>query len=205
MNEILQLTAVDFPSLFISVFIILMGIKSIVSILEWLFDKLGLETKFMRKKREDHELLVKTSQNLSALQEKHTKDIEQCMIHDKHMKDELSVFMNEIRFSISSTQSEMKQLTDANSAKDKQINSLMAAQREVLADKINSKYKYYVSIEGIPEDEIEEFTNLHTAYKGCGGNHSGDAKYEYCMNHLPVVPVETKLKKIIPKEKLPYA
>lgn len=57
MNEILQLTAVDFPSLFISVFIILMGIKSIVSILEWLFDKLGLETKFMRKKREDHELL----------------------------------------------------------------------------------------------------------------------------------------------------
>ena len=69
----------------------------------------------------------------------------------------------------------------------------MAAQREVLADKINEKYKYYISVKGIPEDEVDEFTNLHTAYKGVGGNHSGDAKYEYCMNHLEVIPVETKL------------
>lgn len=69
----------------------------------------------------------------------------------------------------------------------------MAAQREVLADKINEKYKYYISIKGIPEDEVDEFTNLHTAYKGVGGNHSGDAKYEYCINHLQVIPVKTKL------------
>ncbi|MCI8356689.1 MAG: hypothetical protein HFI51_00870 [Lachnospiraceae bacterium] len=69
----------------------------------------------------------------------------------------------------------------------------MIAQREILADKINDKYKFYISINGIPEDEVDEFTNLHQAYKGVGGNHSGDAKYEYCMNHLPVIPVETKL------------
>ena len=69
----------------------------------------------------------------------------------------------------------------------------MLAQREVLADKINQKYKYYISIKGIPEDEVDEFTNLHAAYKGCGGNHSGDAKYAYCMNHLPVIPVTTQL------------
>ena len=61
------------------------------------------------------------------------------------------------------------------------------------ADKINEKYKCYISIKGIPEDEVDEFTNLHTAYKGVGGNHSGDAKYEYCMNHLEVIPVKTKL------------
>lgn len=218
MDEITALTQINFTSLFVSVFVILIGIKAIVSIFEWVVDKLGLETKWMRKKREDHDLLVKTSQNLSALQEKHTKDVEQSIIHDKRIKDELSVFMNEMRESISSTQSEIKQFTEnrisdrqqsfqiqkeltdsiknivvSNSTKDKQINSLMIAQREVLADKINQKYKYYISIKGIPEDEVDEFTNLHTAYKGCGGNHSGDAKYEYCINHLPVIPVETKL------------
>ena len=126
--------------------------------------------------------------------------------------------MAEIKTSISDTQSEIKKfaenrvndrkqsleiqkgLTDSiknivayNSGKDMQIDNLMAAQREVLADKINEKYKYYISIKGIPEDEVDEFTNLHTAYKGVGGNHSGDAKYEYCMNHLEVIPVKTKL------------
>lgn len=218
MDEILELTKIDFSYVFISVFVILIGVKAIISLFEWVIEKLGIETKWMRKKREDHELLIQTTKNLSELQERHREDVEQSIAHDKRIKDELSTFMSEMRESISITQNEIKtfsenrvhdrqqsfqiqkeltdsikNIADSNSAKDKQIDNLMLAQREVLADKINSKYKYYISIKGIPEDEVDEFTNLHTAYKGCGGNHSGDAKYEYCMNHLPVIPVETKL------------
>ena len=125
-------------------------LNEIITFTEWLIDRLGIETNGVKKRREDHELLVRVSQNLTALQERSTE--------------------NSI-----------------------QINNLMIAQREILADKINEKYKYYISLNGIPEDEVEEFTNLHQAYKGVGGNHSGDAKYEYCMNHLFVIPVETKL------------
>lgn len=158
MSEITELTKIDFPYVFIAVFVILIGIKVIVSLFEWISDKLGLETKWMRKRREEHELLLRTSQRLTALQEQYNRDTR-----------------------------------TSNTCTDMQINNLMAAQREILADKINDKYKYYISIKGIPEDEVDEFTNLHTAYKGVGGNHSGDAKYEYCVNHLHVIPVETKL------------
>ena len=218
MSEITELTKIDFSYVFIAVFVILLGVKVIVSLFEWVIDKLGLETKWMRKRREEHDLLIQTSQNLAALQKQHTHDVEESDAHDEDIKEELSAFMSEIKASISDTQLELKQfaenrindrqqslhiqkeLTDSirsiieyNSSKDKQIDNLMAAQREVLADKINEKYKYYISIEGIPEDEVDEFTNLHTAYKGVGGNHSGDAKYEYCMNHLRVIPVEQKL------------
>lgn len=144
MDEISELFKIDLPSVFLSVFTILIGLKAFSSLLEWVVEKLGLETKWARKKREDHELLIKTSQALSSLQEN-------------------------------------------------QIRSLTLANRELLGEKINEKYKYYISVKGIPEDEVDEFTNLHTAYKGCGGNHSGDAKYEYVMEHLPILPVETKL------------
>lgn len=218
MNEIIELTKINFSYVFISVFVIIIGIKAVVSIFEWVVDKLGLETKWMRQKREEYELLIQTSQNLADLKKQHNHDVEESNIHDENIKDELSVFMSEIKSSVSETQSEIKQfaqnrindrqqsleiqkeLTDSiksivvyNSNKDKQIDNLMAAQREILADKINEKYKCYISIKGIPEDEVDEFTNLHTAYKGVGGNHSGDAKYEYCMNHLEVIPVKTKL------------
>lgn len=84
-------------------------------------------------------------------------------------------------------------LNSLQSEHEDQIGALMEAQREALADRINQKYKYYISVKGIPEDEVDEFTNLHIAYKRLGGNHSGDAKYNYCMNHLPVIPVEVKL------------
>lgn len=66
--------------------------------------------------------------------------------------------------------------------------------KESLADKINQKYKHYIAINGIPEDEVDEFVSLHQAYNGVGGNHHGDAKFNYCMEHLPIIPVEVKLK-----------
>ncbi|MGN0165902.1 MAG: hypothetical protein ACI39R_06940 [Lachnospiraceae bacterium] len=185
MNEITELTKIDLPSLFISTFVVLIGIKTVITLWEWFIRKLGLETKWMRKDQEERQLLLQTSRNLAALQDKHKKDVEQSILHDRQIQEELSSFISEMKES-------MKNITAANSARDQQIQNLMIAQREVLADKINQKYKYYIGIKGIPEDEVEEFTNLHTAYKGCGGNHSGDVKYEYCMGHLPVIPVKTK-------------
>lgn len=218
MEQIKELMQINFISLLSSVFIVLAGIKSITAVFEWAIGKLGLETKWMRARREEHNLLAQTSQSLADLKKQHNHDVEESNTHDKNIKEELSAFMSEIKSSVSETQSEIKQfaenrisdrqqsleiqkeLTNSiksivayNSSKDKQIDNLMAAQREVLADKINEKYKCYISIKGIPEDEVDEFTNLHAAYKGVGGNHSGDAKYEYCMNHLEVIPVETKL------------
>lgn len=76
MESIQELFNINFSYVFLSVFVILIGIKAIVSILEWVIDKLGLETKWMRKSREQHELLVQTAQGLTELQKHHKKDIE---------------------------------------------------------------------------------------------------------------------------------
>ena len=67
MNEILSLLKIDYASLFVSVFAILIGMKATVSIFEWFINKLGLETKWMREKRQNRELLLKTSENLIKL------------------------------------------------------------------------------------------------------------------------------------------
>ena len=76
MNEVIELTKINFSSVFIAVFIILFGIKAIASLFEWIIDKLGLETKWMRTRREEHELLIQTSQNLAALQVQHKNDLD---------------------------------------------------------------------------------------------------------------------------------
>ncbi len=218
MEQITALTTVNYSSLFISAFTVLIGLKVVLSTFEWVMIKLGLETKWMRRKREEHELLIQTSKGLAKLQKKHEEDIKQSILHDSRIKKELSEFMIDIKNTVSETQNDIKQfeenrlhdreqslqiqrelsesikeIIETNSDKDRQIDNLMIAQKEVLADKINDKYKYYISIKGVPEDEVDEFTNLHEAYKSVGGNHSGDAKYEYCISHLPVIPVETKL------------
>lgn len=85
MESITELFNINFSYVLISVFIILIGIKSIVSIFEWVIDKLGIETKWMRKRREEHELLIQTSQGLASLQEHHKKDVERSDRRDEEI------------------------------------------------------------------------------------------------------------------------
>lgn len=218
MEVITELSKINLLSYIITTCLIFAAFKGCMLAFEWIIEFFGIETKWMRKKKDEHNLLVKTSENLKRLQENHEESVKQSIIHDNIIKEDLMTFMSNMKESIVETQKEIKQfaenrlhdreqsmliqksltdsiksIVDRNTTKDKQIDDLMIAQKEILADKINEKYKYYISIKGIPEDEVDEFTNLHAAYKGVGGNHSGDAKYEYCINHLSVIPVETKL------------
>lgn len=89
MNEIMELTKINFSAVFIAVFAILVGFKSVTSLLEWMIEKLGLETKWMRRRREEHELLLNTSRNLIALQERHTEDMIKSDAHDAEMRDDV--------------------------------------------------------------------------------------------------------------------
>lgn len=219
MDEILCLTNVNFPSLFVSVFTILIGTKAIVSICEWFFNKLGLETKWMREKRRDRELLLKTSDSLAKLHERHEADDMKSDKHDNEIRHDLSEFMDEMRVSIKQTQKEIKQfyknrnndrqqslkiqkeLTDAIKSikdgeknRDKQIEALMCGNKELLGAEIDKRFRQYIALNGIPESEVDEFDDIYIAYKKNNGNHNRDTKYNYVKNHLQVIPVETKLK-----------
>lgn len=191
--------------------IVLAGQFLYKTFIEDIIIKYGWESKKMRQRREDHELLIKTSQNLALLQEKHESDNEIYNEHDDELKELITDFIQETRTQMdkiaydrindreksreirADLAGSIKIIAEDNEKKGAQIDALMLAQREVLADRINRKYKEYIALKGIPEDEYDEFVNMHTAYKSCGGNSSGDAKFDYCINHLPVLPVETKL------------
>lgn len=151
MDAVKELLNIDFPYAFLSVFAALAGARAIVSLLEWTAGKFGLETKWMRRRREEHDLLVRTSQNLAALQENHIRDMEES------------------------------------------IKALMRGNKELLGAEIDKRYREYISLNGIPEPEVDEFDDIFSAYKHLNGNHRRDKKYSYIKDHLRVIPVETKL------------
>lgn len=194
MDSITNLFEIDYFAVFVSICTILFAFKAISSLLEWIVTKWGLETKSMRRHREEHDLLIATANGLNSLSQKHEDSVVQSIRHDKLIKEDLSCFIREIKDSIGNTQNEIKQFAENRVYDRAQLDALIAATKESLGDRINQKYKYYLSLRGIPEDELDEFTSLHTAYAAVGGNHSGDAKYKYCMENLPVIPVEIKLK-----------
>lgn len=212
MDNLEQLMQIDWWYVIIALLLLLVGIRFVWTLFDWLFfEKLGIETKKMKQRRQESELLrttaemaKTTAENLDRLQQRHTKD-------EEEFRSNLNNYIEESRKDRKALHSEMtkfadnrvsdrkqsleiqKELKDSISARDIQIESLVVANKEMLAEKINEKYKYYISIKGIPEDEYDEFVALHKAYNGVGGNHHGDAKFQYCIDHLPIIPVETKL------------
>ena len=212
MDELKQLGQIDWWYVVIAVVLGLVVVRFVWSLVEWLVEKFGIETKRVRERREQKEaikaiekLTKTTAENLDKLQKRHCKDeeefrnnlnnyMEESRKDRKALHDEMTRYSeNRIKDRAQSLEIQ-KELKDSISVRDEQINALVDANKEMLAEKINEKYKYYISIGGIPEDEYDEFVSMHKAYNGVGGNHHGDAKFEYCIEHLPIIPVETKLK-----------
>ena len=219
MDEIVTLVEIDWKSVIIALVLALGFVVALLKALEYLAEKFGIET----KKQRDHKLLIQTSQNLTALQEQHTKDIKefkdsqtenvnQSIRHDEIIKEELTSFIGEIRSSIVSLTNQMnqysenrihdreqsfeiqRQLNKRSDDRDKKIEALMLGNMELLGDKIDQRFSKYVSLGGIPENEVEEFDGIFVAYKALNGNHKREEKYKYVKNHMKVIPVESKLK-----------
>lgn len=212
MDNVEQLATIDWWYVFLAIILGLICVKFIWSLFDWLFvEKLGIKTKKMRQREQESaqlktttELARTTAENLDKLQQRHCKDEEEFRNNlNNYMKesredrkalhDEMTKFTNNRLDDRKQSMAIQKELKDSIAEKDVRIEALVIANKEMLAEKINEKYKYYISINGIPEDEYDEFVSLHAAYKGVGGNSHGDAKFEYCMEHLPIIPVDTKL------------
>ena len=89
METIKQLTELDYKTLIIGITVVAGSLKIVCNFFLWFVSYLGLETKKMRQKREDHELLIATAKNLELLQNKQNEDVRQSIVHDKRIKDDI--------------------------------------------------------------------------------------------------------------------
>ena len=194
MDWLLELASKVGGSVFIIAFIIFLAflIYAIRLLFKYRKSIKGAIESWIERENEKEELKKTVSQNKKDIQALKEKTDTYCdnRVHDREQSFEIQ---KQLTASITKLTDAIDRIEDFNTTKEKQLDNLIAAQKEMLAEKINEKYKYYLSIDGIPEDEYDEFVSLHAAYKSTGGNHHGDAKFEYCINHLKVIPVETKL------------
>ena len=89
MEVIKQLTELDYSTLIIGVAVVALVFKGICEFGMWLSVTLGLETKKMRQRREEHELLIKTADSLNKLQKKQEEDVVQSIEHDRRIKEDI--------------------------------------------------------------------------------------------------------------------
>lgn len=222
MDAIENLKQLDLWSIFCGFIVILIAISFLQGLWEKtigrILKKLDIETKAMRKKRENQEkldavieLAKKTAENLDKLQQRHANDeedfrnslnnyMEESRKDRKALHDEMTKFTsNRISDREQSLQIQkelsdsIKGLINGQKDRDEQIIALMCGTKELLGSTIDELYEKYINLNGIPQNEVDEFDSIYGAYRGLNGNHGRQTKYEYVKEHLPVIPVKTEL------------
>ena len=90
MEIVTELSKINFLSYIITTCLIFVAFKGCILSFEWIMNFFGIETKWMRRKKDEHNLLVKTSENLAELQKKHEDSVKQSIVHDNQIKENLS-------------------------------------------------------------------------------------------------------------------
>ena len=159
------------------------------------------------------------SLDMQNFKDLHDKGVEQSIKHDNLIRSDLKSLSDEIKGTMSDLKEQMntysenrvhdraqsfeiqKELTDniksintKGDRRDEQIAALMLGSMELLGDKIDQRFSRYVALDGIPENEVEEFDGIFAAYKALNGNHKREEKYKYVKNHMKVIPIEAKIK-----------
>lgn len=113
MNELKELMEIDWQYVVLAILLLFICIKLIWSLIDWLFfEKLGVETRRMKEKRQERELLKTTSElakttadNLDKLQKRHTKD-------EEEFRKKLNDYMEESRKDRKALHDEMTKFAD---------------------------------------------------------------------------------------------
>lgn len=173
MDYIADLMEIDIASLVITAFLIMSAIISMFTVIGKFSEIIGRPVKWVRKNNEDHELLIKTSQNLNALQNKHEEDVKQSIRHDKQIKDDLLM------------------VSDKMDALSQQITNMQLKMDETemakLKDSIVTYYRKYKDIGEWTQLESDAFWNLFKRYEAHGGNGYCHTIIEPMMRELNVI------------------
>ena len=120
MDELKQLMQINWWYVITALVILLLFIKFVWSLIDWLFfEKLGIETRKMKQRRQESQLLrdtaevakaaselaKTTSENLDKLQQRHTKD-------EEEFRNSLNNYMEESRKDRKALHEEMTRFTD---------------------------------------------------------------------------------------------
>jgi NifB/MoaA-like Fe-S oxidoreductase len=184
MDTITALTTVDFPSVFIIVCSILIGLKAVVSIFGWWIDKLGIETKWTRKQKEEHELLSKTANTLSEFQKQHNKDMDELNRKLEEDRQRFAEIQNSLTSSIKDIADNVADLNEKNTKYE------LADMRETLM----SSYRFFANPHTNPrlewtEMERHAFNEQIESYELLGGNDFMHTVVEPEMAKLIVIPM----------------
>ena len=183
---------------FLLIILVLFIWKGLVELVDWFLKRYGIETKKMKEKREDHEMIVANAEAIKNLAELHKRDNDISNEHDEVIREELHQFMTEVRSDIKAftdnrvhdreqslgiqkewtnkidgichVLDEMQKNTDERFAQSEEKTNKRV--QSDIKERIAQSYRRYDKAKKISRMELEALEDLIDTYENFGGKNS---------------------------------
>lgn len=173
MEAIKELLNVDISSTILLIFTILFGIVSAFTIIEKFSLIFHKPVSWLKNRNIDHELLVKTVQDLTELHNKHEEDTMQSIRHDEMIREDLKVLTSTVN--------------DISDRLNTMQNKIDATEMTKLKEKILGYYRKYKDAGEWEKFESDVFWELYDRYIAHHGNSFVVHEIEPVMRTLKVI------------------
>lgn len=100
MGDIEALTKLNFVSIFLGIFILIIAFNKIVEVIGKAKKNIDKPMDWFKNRNKDHEMILANAQAIKDLAELHERDNQISNEHDEMIREELSAFMTEVRTDI---------------------------------------------------------------------------------------------------------
>ena len=153
MNQLIQLGDIDWWYVIVALLLFLFCVKAVWSLLDWiLFEKLVIETKKMKQRRQESELLKATAElakttaeNLAKLQSRHIKD-------EEEFRENLNSYIEESRKDRKALHDEMTKFADNRVSDRKQSIEIQKELKDSIANLMECQRNR--------DEKINDLTNM---------------------------------------------
>lgn len=173
MNEIKDFFNLDIPLFITSCFLILSVFIAVIEIIGRFSQIIGKPVRWLKKKNEDHELLLNTISALNNLKEKHDSDIIESNAHDHTIKNDLYTITDKVNLISEQLDQMQKKIDKTENAK--------------LKDTLVNYYNRYKAASGWTQFESDAFWGLYDQYISHGGNSFVENVIKPVMEELNII------------------
>ena len=172
MTTIIELFKQDFSSIILGIFIVMSGFIAGIEIIGKFSKIIGKPVIWVKSKDSDHELLIKTVNDLKELHDRHEEDTKQSIRHDEIIRQDLRKLTRTVD-DISKRLGIMQHKIDAT-------------EMAKLKGKIVSYYRKYEPLGEWEQFESDVFWGLYDSYISHGGNSFVKDDIEPVMRKLKI-------------------
>lgn len=165
-EKVIQEYTVLIPTLIIVLITAMVAFQFIWNLFEdFLVNKLGIQTKWGRKKREEHDLLISTANGLKELSDRH----DELMNTQKRISDSVEIISNKLDKMKEETDNRFQENEKWKYENEEKQN---AKERNKIKAEISNRYSIYHERRCITDIEFEALQGLISSYESFGGINS---------------------------------